>query len=73
MDVLFTLAALGGMITVPTFSGSLKLKIPQGTQNGRKFRIKGKGVPSMKGDAGDLIYTVKIKIPEILTDEQRIL
>ncbi|MCK5818423.1 MAG: DnaJ domain-containing protein [Psychromonas sp.] len=72
IDILFTTAALGGMITVPTISGSLNLKIPQGTQDGRKFRIKGKGVPSMKGMvAGDLIYHVNIKIPEILTEEQR--
>lgn len=74
IDVLFTIAALGGMITVPTLSRALKLKIPEGTQSGRKFRIKGKGMPSMSaGSNGDLICNVNIKIPEILTDEQRIL
>ena len=71
IDVLFTTATLGGTITVPTFTGFIKIKIPQGTQYGRKFRIKGKGIPSMKADhVGDLIYNVKIKIPESLTTQQ---
>ena len=71
IDVLFTKAALGGSITVPTFSGFIKLKLPQGTQHGRKFRLKGKGISSMKGDlVGDLIYDVKIIIPETLTEHQ---
>ena len=71
IDVLFTTAILGGTITVPTFTGFIKIKIPQGTQHGRKFRIKGKGIPSMKSDhVGDLIYDVKINIPGTLTSQQ---
>ena len=74
IDVLFTKAALGGSITVPTFSGFIKLKLPQGTQHGRKFRLKGKGIPSMNGDyVGDLIYDIKIIIPETLSEKQKAL
>ena len=72
IDVLFTQAALGGTITAPTFTGQIKLKLPQGTQHGRKFRLKGKGIPSMKGDdVGDLIYDIKVVIPETLTEQQK--
>jgi len=68
----FTTAALGGSLKVPTFAGYINLKIPQGTQVGRKFRIKGKGVKAMKGDlVGDLIYEVVITTPTTLTDAQR--
>ncbi len=68
----FTTAALGGSLKVPTFSGAINLKIPQGTQVGRKFRIKGKGIKSMKSDlVGDLIYEVTIHTPTALTEKQR--
>jgi molecular chaperone DnaJ len=70
----FTTVALGGSLKVPTFAGYINIKIPQGTQAGRKFRIKGKGIKSMKGDLiGDLIYEVVIHTPTELTDPQRAL
>jgi molecular chaperone DnaJ len=70
----FTTAALGGTLKVPTFAGYLNIKIPQGTQAGRKFRIKGKGIKSMNGDLiGDLIYEVAIHTPTELTAPQRVL
>jgi molecular chaperone DnaJ len=72
IDTPFTTAALGGSLKVPTFTGYLNIKIPQGTQAGRKFRIKGKGIQSMKGDLiGDLIYEVVIRTPTALTAPQR--
>ena len=72
IDTPFTTAALGGSLKVPTFTGYLNIKIPQGTQAGRKFRIKGKGIQSMKGDLiGDLIYEVVIRTPTVLTAPQR--
>ncbi|WP_022940267.1 DnaJ C-terminal domain-containing protein [Psychromonas hadalis] len=68
----FTTAALGGSLKVPTFAGFINIKIPQGTQAGRKFRIKGKGIKSMNnGLIGDLIYEVVITTPTELTEKQR--
>jgi molecular chaperone DnaJ len=74
IDTPYTTAALGGSLKVPTFSGYINIKIPEGTQAGRKFRIKGKGIKAMKGDLiGDLIYEVVIPTPTTLTYEQRAL
>jgi len=72
IDISFPTAALGGIIKAPTFSGFINIKIPQGTQTGRKFRIKEKGVPAMTGGKnGDLIYEVIIKTPTTLTENQQ--
>ncbi|GLS91388.1 hypothetical protein GCM10007916_24570 [Psychromonas marina] len=74
IDTPYTTAALGGSLKVPTFAGYINIKIPEGTQAGRKFRIKGKGIKSMKGDLiGDLIYEVVIPTPTALSYEQRAL
>lgn len=71
IETSFPTAALGGTQKVPTFDGFINIKIPQGTQAGRKFRIKGKGIKSMKGDSvGDLIYEVMITTPTTLTAKQ---
>jgi curved DNA-binding protein len=66
-------AMLGGEVEVPTFGRPLKLKIPAGTQSGRKFRLSGKGMPVLrqKDKRGDLYARVVITVPERLTDEQR--
>lgn len=68
----FPLAALGGAMKVPTFTGFLNIKIPPGTQTGRKFRIKEKGIKGVNGDTiGDLIYEVIINTPTTLTEKQQ--
>ncbi|WP_111979511.1 molecular chaperone DnaJ [Algibacillus agarilyticus] len=68
----FTVAALGGEIEVPTLDGKVKLKIPAETQTGRMFRMRGKGVKSVRGGAvGDLICRVVIETPVNLTDSQK--
>ena len=64
-------AMLGGEVQVPTLGRPLKLKIPPGTQSGRKFRLAGKGMPSIKGSPGDLYARINITVPERLTPEQR--
>jgi len=68
-----TTAVLGGKVTVPTLDGPVKLTIPAGTQGGRTFRLKGKGMPDLrqKGVFGDLLAKVRIKVPEHLGDEER--
>lgn len=64
-------AILGGEAEVPTMKGRIALNIPAGTQNGRSFKIKGKGLPKMNSEAfGDLYATVKVRLPESLTDDE---
>ena len=68
----FVTAALGGKIEVPTLNGTTTLKIPPGTQHDKTFRLKGHGVPSVKGHhKGDEIVKVKVQIPSKLTTRQR--
>jgi DnaJ-class molecular chaperone len=58
-------AVLGSEITIPTLEGSVKLKIPAGTQGGRVFRLKNKGVPALRGGLrGALLVKVSLQIPE---------
>ena len=66
-------AALGTTIEIPTIDGGkAKIKIPDGTQNGKQFRLKGKGMPFMRrGDFGDLYVQVKTEIPVSLNKEQK--
>ncbi len=65
-------AALGADITVPGLRGEERLKIPEGTQTGTTFRLKGKGMPDPHGGGkGDLYYGVRLITPTKLTREQR--
>ncbi len=61
-------ATLGGKVRVPTLDGAVELAIPAGTNSGRTFRLKGKGLKSKSG-TGDLLATVRITLPE-KTDEE---
>ena len=68
----FAQAALGCEIEVPTVDGNTLLKVPQGTQNGKVFRIKGKGVPRLNsGGRGDQLVVVRVVTPQSLNKEQR--
>jgi len=64
---------LGGEVTVPTVTGQVSLKVPPGTQNGKRFRISGKGMPKLGTPSvyGDLYVTVKAVLPENLTEDER--
>ena len=65
-------AALGGELEVPTLDGRLKLKIPAETQSGKMFRLRGKGVRSVRsGAAGDLMCKVQVETPVKLTKRQK--
>ena len=65
-------AMLGDEITVDTLDGEVMLRVPAGTQSGQQFRLRGKGVPDMRGvDRGDQIVTVHVVIPADLSPEQR--
>ena len=59
-------ATLGAKVEVPTLEGKATIKIPPGTQNGQKFRIRGKGVPAMRGNqAGDQFVEVLVTVPRL--------
>ncbi|MCC7412089.1 MAG: molecular chaperone DnaJ [Gammaproteobacteria bacterium] len=68
----FVTAALGGELQVPTLDGRVVLKIPEGTQAGKVFRLRGKGVKSVRsGRIGDLLCTVSVETPVHLSREQK--
>ena len=70
--VSFTTAALGGDVEVPTLNGPVKYRIPEGTQPGTEFRIKGSGIQQLRGNGkGDLIMRVKVEIPKRLNSRQK--
>jgi len=74
MPISITQAALGATIEVPTLDGAAKVKVPAGTQSGKVFRLKGKGVPSLSGGGrGDQHVRVFVETPTRLTKEQRAL
>jgi molecular chaperone DnaJ len=72
VPVKFSVAALGGSIEVPKLKGKTILKVPAGTQGGTTFRLKGEGMPKLRGgSAGDLLVRLDIDVPKKLTDAQR--
>ncbi len=72
VPVTFPEATLGSEIMVPVHGGQpVKLRIPEGTPNGRKFRIRGKGATRRDGTKGDLLATVEVQVPQKLTDDER--
>ena len=72
MPISFTTAALGGEIDVPTLNGTVKYTVPEGTQNGTEFRLRGKGIPQVRSSyVGDLIIRVRVEVPTKLTEKQK--
>lgn len=72
IPIKFTLAALGGVLEVPTLSGKATLKVPPGTQSGTTFRLRGKGMPSLRsrGHTGDQLVRVHVEVPTKLNSEE---
>lgn len=65
-------AVLGTQIVAPTLSGSVKLRIPPGTDNGRQLRVRGQGLPKgPSGERGDLYVVARIRLPEEVSAEER--
>ena len=72
IPVSFAQAALGTQLEVPTLEGEHSLKVPEGTQSGTAFRIRGKGVPVLNGRGkGDLFVEVRVQTPAKLNKRQR--
>ncbi len=68
----FADAAIGTSVEVPTIEGPVKIKVPPGTQAGKIFRLKGKGLPSVQSyEKGDQLIQVNVWTPKKLTDEER--
>ena len=65
-------ATLGAEIKVPTLDGQVTMKVPEGTQPGRVMRLKGKGIPSLRGGSrGDQLVRMKVVVPTRLTEKQK--
>jgi curved DNA-binding protein len=64
-------AVLGANISVPTLNGHVSIKMPAGTQNGQKMRVRGRGLPQRAGENGDLIVETRVEVPNKVTDAER--
>ncbi len=72
MPISFTKAAIGGEIEVPTLTGKVSFTVPEGTQTGKTFRLKGKGIKGVRsGYAGDLFCHMIVETPVKLTEKQK--
>jgi molecular chaperone DnaJ len=72
VPVALTTAALGGSIEVPTLGGQAEIELPEGTQHGKQFRLKGKGIKGVRSSyPGDLYCHIQVETPIKLTEHQR--
>lgn len=72
MPITFVQAALGAELEVPTLDGKVKYSMSEGTQTGSIFRLKGKGIPYLRGNGrGDQYIKVEIDVPKKLNDKQK--
>ena len=71
VPVTFTEAALGAQIEVPTLDGSVKVKIPAGTPNGKTMRVRGRGPVKTKGGKGDLLVKIEVQVPQKLSKMEK--
>ena len=71
VPVTLSLAVSGGRLKVPTLEGAATIKLPEGTQNGMIFRLRGKGMKALRSsDVGDMLVEVEVEIPTQLTKDQ---
>lgn len=71
ISIPMTKAILGGEVTLPTLNGSVRMKIPKGTQSSKIFRLAGKGLPNVRsGSKGDQLVKINVQTPENLTKEE---
>lgn len=72
VPITFPQAVLGATLDIPTFEGKVQMKLPPGTQSGKSFRLRGKGITAYGGvGKGDQLVTVMVEVPEKITREQR--
>jgi molecular chaperone DnaJ len=74
VPITYTEATLGTKVEVPTLDGTVTLRIPAGTQSGKTFRVRGRGVQPAKGRAGDLLVRIEVLVPKrVSRDEKKLL
>jgi curved DNA-binding protein len=66
-------AVLGATVSVPTLEGSVKVKIPPGSNNGQRLRVRGRGLPQTRGERGDLFISLEVQVPARLSAEEKAL
>lgn len=71
VPVSLTDAVLGGRITVPTLEGPVTMTLPPGSSSATRLRLRGRGVPKERGERGDQIVTIEIRVPRALSPRQR--
>ena len=72
VPIVFTVAALGGEVPVPTLEGKANVKVPAGTQSGQTFKLRGKGIRNVNGrERGDLFARLIVEVPTRLNSTQR--
>lgn len=72
VPVSYAAATLGGEVEIPTLDGKLKMKVPSGTQNGKIFRLRDKGMPNPRGyGKGDQLVKIVVEIPTNLNEDQK--
>lgn len=71
VPVTFPEAALGATVRVPTFDGSVSVKVPAGTTSGRRLRVRDRGFPTKSGGRGALLATVEVAVPQKLSDKAK--
>ena len=64
-------AVLGTNLSLPTLDGRVNIKVPPGTHNGQKLRVRGRGLPQRNGGAGDLIVVMRIEVPTKVNESER--
>jgi curved DNA-binding protein len=64
-------AVLGAQVRVPTLDGAVNIKVPPGTQNGQRLRVRGRGLPQRGGTRGDVLVSVRIEVPKTISDKER--
>jgi curved DNA-binding protein len=64
-------AALGASVSVPTLSGPVSIKIPPGTQNGQRLRVRGRGLPGREKEQGDLYVVARLQMPKEIRESEK--